>query len=177
MCLKTLKADCAQVIQPGVQITTYWAYEKEIDTMPALKTTTGAGDTMEYDGNITLKEDAEWKEVTLHTKTGEVENEKVGENGIGGWVNRAMGQIAGNSSAAAEFAACATSACGVVLLFKQNDGQTRVIGAKGKPAVVKEWKENTGKTSTDFAGHTFSFEADNAKPAYFYGGTVTPIMA
>jgi len=176
MCLKNLKADCSTPVTPGVKITTYWAYESEIATMPALLATTGAGDTMKYDGNIELVEGKSWKEVELHTKTGEVQNTKVGDNGIGGWENSIVGQIAGNGPAQAEFASCATTACGVIILVTQNDGNIRVIGKQGTPAIVKSWDEKTGKQSTDFAGHTFNFVADNDKPAYYYEGTITPIL-
>ena len=176
MSLISLETDCDKEVSPGVDTQTYWVYEKEIDTMPALKTSTGAGDKMVYDGSIVLLPGAEWRAVRLHTKTGEVENNKVGENGIGGWTNKMVGQIAGNAPAQAQFAKCATSACGVVILVKQNDGNMRVIGKKGAPAIVQNWDEKTGKTSTDFAGHTFLFQADNNAPAYFYEGTITPIM-
>jgi hypothetical protein len=173
--LKSLRRDCTTRATPGLKTTLTVVAINDIDVWPSLLTTSGAGDNVTLDGDIELKVDKEFYEVEIDSDTGEGDFLFEGQNGSGGWENKIMGEISGNSAAVAGFAKCINSPCGFVMLAKAKNGTIRVIGSPDEPAFFTRWNEKTGKLIKDKAHHAFEALATQADPPYYYEGTITPI--
>lgn len=161
---------CGDVNPPGIEITVFFVPISDIDTWPAFKTSTGAGDTITLDGDIDLKANKTFFQFQMTTDTGLVKDTQVGgssksfESMLEGFVPR-------TGAAQLEWARDMANACGV-FIAKDANGVMRVLGTPGRPAKAESQEISTGAAASDESGNQFSFKSSQGSPAPVYEGVI-----
>lgn len=176
MVLLSLSRDCSLSNPPGVKALVYAVLATDIDTFPALKSTTDPGDSVTLDGNITLKAGKEWAALQFQVKNNKLRSSKTGERGAGGGFDNIFeGFLPGMRAVEMEAINLLNAPCGYVFAVTQKNNEVRIIGSPDEPAYPDTLDSDTGLTGDDKAGTVVVIGADLDIPAPFYEGTITPI--
>lgn len=172
MCeLIDLVNECGSVNPPGLKVKTWWVASEDIDVMPSLKTTTGPGDTVTYDGAIVLKPNKAFKRVDIVSNSGKVMDTLVGAEGAKSYESVVDAIVPKTDPAQVEFFNCQANSCPVVLV-EDKKGFVRVLGTASDPAVLESATIDTGAKTGDVRGVTFQIKSQIGIPAPFYEGAI-----
>jgi len=75
--IKGLTFNCGGKIIPGTMYQMYFVSKCDVLSFPAMKVTTGIGDSISLDGNIVLKPGIIWARVTVISNTGKIKHDGV----------------------------------------------------------------------------------------------------
>jgi len=168
---------CGKNRAAGVKTRMYAVPVAEIDEFPILKTTTGAGDTLTYDGDITLVSTTGlgyFRSIDIITDTGEVMSDFVGDQGGKAWKNSFKFFLAGTAVENREWAHKFSNTCSVVLVASREKPDTyMVLGSPTDPVIFDEVKMSTkNKVGEGAPGFAFALRDPSGNPVYEYAGAV-----
>lgn len=170
--------ECANERTPGTTQIIYAAPYSEILSWPALLGTTGIGEPLTLDGNITFKTTPTgvgyWRKIKIVADTGQVDDDYVGELGSKAYKTMLKFRLAGTSVENRDFRRRLLSQCNIFLVeSRENPGSYMVFGSPTDPCVVDESKLTTGAVvGSGVTGSTFTFRDPSGKPIVEYSGTL-----
>lgn len=166
MDIANLTDECGTVIKPGLTRKLYAVCACDIDVFPGFLATTGAGDSITLDGNITLLTGKKFAEVGIVTDSGEIVHQGVGVVGSRSYNNQLTGKIR-KTVAADEWFNKNRNAC-FVFIVPEKDGTMRVLGNKDVPAMItaSEGKTGSGPESEKIWDFTILDTVGEVAPVY-----------
>jgi hypothetical protein len=176
MTIKGLTFNCGGKIVPGTIYIMYFVASCDIETFPAIKTTTAIGDGITLDGNIVLKAGKTFKRVTIITNTGRIKHEGVGTETSKSYSN-ALDIKMPKDIASDEWFNDMQNFEGVVLV-REKVGRYRTFGNIDSPAFFEVTNGDTGAVLADENAWnaTLKDEVGNVAPIYT-GNIVTEILS
>lgn len=154
----------------GTRTKLYLIPAAELDGFPALKTSTGAGDTMtlsEPFDFVTTVGKGYWREFDILQDTGSVVDTLVGEIGGKAYETVVNGHFVGVGAPQLE-TLNSFSNTPMVAIIQDRKGVHRVIGRDDDPAYLDTAEATTGQAIADRRGITFSIKAVSGSPAPVY---------
>jgi hypothetical protein len=170
MDIADLAVACGTKITPGTKRVIYAVCACDIDVFPPFLATTGAGDSITLDGNITLTAGKKFAQVGLITDSGEITHPGVGAQSSRAYNNQLVGKIQ-KTIESDEWFNKNRNGC-FVFVVPQKDGTTRVLGNKDVPAMItaSEGKEGTNNESEKVWDFTIMDTVGDVAP--YYEGTI-----
>lgn len=162
---------CGNIVTPGIESKLYACCSCDIDTFPPITGTTAQGDSITLNGDITLLAGKQFFEIDIITETGEVKHSLVGQKRSKQYRQSLMGKTVGDKNYD-EFFNNNRNAC-MVVLFKDKDGNMRVIGHPTKGHATFATAEDTSGTNEESPKEwTFEITAAPGNVAYYYTGVI-----
>jgi len=158
----------------GLQVTGYYTTIDECTTIPELfASPSTAAEEVTLDHTTTpfaFETGGCFKELYMTLETSKVEDEPQGEIDGQSFVHKAELVYPGTSADALAFAAAVNNSK-MLFIFKESDGQMRVIGSKAFPARCKV-TVTTGAKTADRKGLTIEIFSYGYTPAPIYEGDI-----
>lgn len=174
MDISDLAVECGTKITPGTKRIVYAVCACDIDVFPPFLATTGVGDSITLNGNITLAVGKKFAQVGLITDSGEITHPGVGAVSSRAYNNQLVGKIQ-KTIASDEWFNKHRNGC-FVFVVPQKDGTTRVLGNKDVPAMItaSEGKEGTNNESEKVWDFTIMDTVGDVAP--YYTGTIDLVV-
>lgn len=170
MSVEDLSAVCGEKNPAGLKRKVYGICECDIATIPAMKTTTGVGDSITIDGNITLEAGKKWAEIDVIPDTGEVTHTSAGVRSGKGFTNKFDFKLE-KSIGSDEWMNKNVNGC-MVFLVEEKTGKFRLIGNKEVPASFDAAEGKTGSTIDSEKSWICSVMDTTGEVAPYYEGTI-----
>lgn len=168
---------CRKNRPPGTKTKLYFVPIDEIDTWPALKTTTDPGDSITLDGDIVLDAvttgKGYWRTVDIVADTGQVMTAFVGERGGKSWDSTLNFFLPGTATATREWIDCLTQECNIALVpTRESPTEYVVYGSPDDPAEFETVELDSGLAVGDRSGTNFSLKDVSGNMLRTYAGTL-----
>lgn len=162
---------CGDNVTPGIESKIYAACACDVDVFPPVVGTTTQGDSITLQGDITLLAGKQFFEIDVITDTGEVKHTLVGQKKSRSYRQSLMAKTTGNKNYD-EFFNNNRNGC-FIFLFKDKDGNMRVIGHPTKGYATFATAEDTSGSNEESAKEwTFEATAAPGNVAYYYNGVI-----
>lgn len=169
---------CGDERTPGIAQTIYAFPASEVATWPDLVATTGIGEPITYDGNITLVSTpvgvGYMRKFKAVVDSGQVMSELVGEPGSKAWKNTAKFKFPGTSVEMRDHIRRICKNCNIFLIeSREVPGKYMVLGTPSSPCLIDEAKMDTGTTvGTGTTGWALTIRDTSGLAIRQYEGTL-----
>lgn len=170
MDIKNLTDQCFVETIPGFTAKIFAVCSCDIETWPALKTTTGTGDKITLNGDIVLKTGKKFAEIALIPDSGKLTETEVGVVGSMNFQAVFEAKIAKNI-ASDEWMALTKNGCWVFIV-KDKDGNSRVLGTNEIPATRTATVGNNGPDLASEKTWTVTITDNTGKIPPYYEGEI-----
>lgn len=170
MDIKDLVSNCGDIVTPGFSITINAVCPCDVETWPDFKTTTGAGDSITFDGDIVLKAGKKFATITAISDTVGLNENPVGVIGSKAIQNEFNFKIM-KSKAADEWVNQHLNGC-FVFIVKSKDGEMRVIGSPDVPAMADTMTGVNGVQLSDEKNWAIKIMDNTGRVAPYYDGEI-----
>jgi hypothetical protein len=165
-----LTGQCGVRTIPGYKTNIYAVCGCDILTFPALKTTTGVGDSITLDGDIVLKTGKKFAQLEVISESGKVTETEVGM--VGSQVFQSQFEFKlPKTIASDEWLDANPNAC-MVFIIEDKDGNKRVLG-NDKVATTRTAAVGTnGPALTDEKSWAITIQDNTGRIAPYYEGVI-----
>jgi hypothetical protein len=167
--VKGYSRNCGTRNNPGTKNFMYLVCPEDIDVFPAMKTTTGTGDSITVDGNIVLKAGKAWAKVEIIPNTGRIKHDGVGVITSKAFNNMYEFKLP-TDIASDEWAEQHQNAC-LVAAVPQKNGRFRLLGNIEIPASIESATADRGASNADESSWAFQIMDEVGAVAPYYDGT------
>lgn len=166
--------NCGDKNPAGIQTRLYLVCACDIDVWPDRLATTGLGDSITLDGDITLKATKVWAEFDIITKTGEVKNTAIGPDGSKSFEQTLDFKKANIGVGVEEWFNDNINMCAIAV-FVDKLGVKRVMGAPGSPVKFESTEGTLGMGPDTGREWTGQLKAHTGEVTLVYTGLL-PIV-
>jgi hypothetical protein len=172
MSVKSYTRDCEKKVIGGIKTKLHLVCACDVDETqwPALKTTTGVGDKITYDGDIVLKAGKAFATVDIITDSGNLVHTGEGAETSKAFTNMVNFKLA-KDIGADEWADQHLNGCFIAVL-EQKDGNKRVIGEPGSHASIKSAVGTLAETISGESSWVFQLGDSTGKVSPYYEGVL-----
>jgi len=170
MDVQDLVIECGTSSTPGTKRFLYAVCACDIDVFPPFLATTGVGDSIKLDGDITLLATKKFAKVGLIIDSGEIKHPGVGVIGSRSYNNQLDGKIQKNI-ASDEWFNKNKNSC-FVFVVEQKDGTVRVLGNKDVPAMITASEGTEGVNNESEKVWNFTVMDTIGSVAPYYEGAI-----
>lgn len=142
--IEDLAAECGVKNPAGTKRKVYVVCACDVQTFPAMKTTTGIGDSITADGDIVLKAGKKWATIDVIPDTGEITHTAAGVRSGKGFMNKYDFKVE-KTLASDEWMNKNVNAC-IIALVQEKSGGLRIIGSLDVPGEMQAAEGKTGST-------------------------------
>lgn len=162
---------CGQKNIPGVKVKVHVVCTCDVDVFPDFLATTGAGDSVTLDGDITLLPLKAFSTFEVVADTGELKDIQTGATGSKSFGSSFDFKIPYVGPAATEFIENLANGC-FIAIVEEKQGHLRVLGDLGTPVIQEAAEGTTGMNKESERVWTVQWRSETGRPAPYYTGVI-----